>query len=324
MKKFIILLMFQSVLILSLQAQKVSNYTYRLDNGINVKAEQCWNRVWVDQRFDAIKESDKATPLVVNLRTLGDLMSKSVYKLYSSGKEVKPQGEKPGTYSLKLTFKLSGKPGTLSFDIDNIVIKPQTKTTVSVTLYDYQVLIEETPGDQKGLSYYDSKIDRYRGNPEQNPTFGIPAFYAKGKHDKPIVPDESIGAKNGRIKSGTYDVLITLGAPGRTQRVWLENFIMKPDVNYKITTNLNAGVISYAGGNKEVKGIHMYSAGTASRQTGNPAPDKNLEILKCESQNITNACPPGTYDVLLNFGNGTRYEWKKNIAVVTGKRTEVK
>ena len=324
MKKFIVLLMFQSVLVLSLQAQKVSNYIYRLDNGIIVKTEQCWNQVWVDQRFDALKESEKTTPFAVNVRALGDLMLKSGFKLYSAAKEVNMQGVKPGTYNLKLTFKLSGKPGTLGFDVDNIVIKPQTKTTISVILYDYQVLIEESPGSQNGLAYYDSKIDRYRGNQEQNPTCGIPSFYPKGQHAKPIVPDESLGAKNGRIKPGTYDVLITLGAPGHMQKIWLENFIMKSDVSYKITTNLNAGVVSYTGGNKEVKGIHMYPAGTANSQKGNPAPDKNLEILKCESQNITNPCPPGTYDVLINIGNGTRYEWRKNIAVMTGSRTEVK
>jgi hypothetical protein len=323
MKKVIILFMFLAVMVFSLQAQKVLNYTYRLDNGITVKTEQCWNQAWVDQRFDAAKASDQA-PLILSARTLGNLTLNSAFKLYSSGKEVKVQGVKPGTYTMKVTFKLSGKPGSLSFDIDNIIIKPQTKTTVSVTLYDYQILIAETPGNLKGLSSFISKVDRYSGNTEQNPAYGIPTFYSKGARDKPIEPVEITNNKNVRIKPGTYDVLITLGAPGKTQKVWLENFILKPDVSYNITTNLNAGLVEYAGVNRDVKAFHMYPAGTADRQKGTASPDKNLELIKCESQTSISACPPGTYDVLINFNNGARYEWRKNIVVKTGTRTQVK
>jgi hypothetical protein len=323
MKKIIGLLMFHAVVILSLQAQGVSNFSYRLDNGINVKMEQCWNHVWVDQSFSASAATDPA-PLSINMRTLGELTAGSAFKLYGAGKEVPLKNAKPGTYVLKLTFKLSGKPGTLSFDIDNIVIKQGNKTSVSVTIYDYQVMIEETPGSQKGLAFYDSKIDRNKGISELNASCGVPTFYAKGQHANPIKPDEPVNNKSGRIKPGIYDVMITLGSPGKIQKVWFENFNMKPDVSYKITTNLNAGAVSYTGTNKEVKAIHLYPAGTAARQTGNPAPDKNLEIIKCENLTTSTTCPPGAYDVLLNYSNGTKYEWRKNIVVKTGSRTEVK
>ena len=99
---------------------------------------------------------------------------------------------------------------------------------------------------------------------------------------------------------------------------------MKPDVSYKISTNLNAGVIIYTGGNKEVKDMHLYPAGTAGNQTGNPAPVKNLDIIGYDSFTLTNACPPGAYDVLLTIGKNARYEWRKNIVVKTGTKTEVK
>lgn len=324
MKKFIHLLIVLFSLSLSLQAQKVTNYIYALDNGINVKSEKCWNQVWIDQQFDAIKASDQA-PLILSVRTLGDLTSNSSFKLFSAGKEVKVQGAKPGTYTMKVTFKLSGKPGNLSFDVDNIVIKPQTKTTVSVILYDYQMQIEEVTGSQGGLASFSSGVERYKGFSEPNPTCGIPTFYMKGAHDKPITPAETASNnKKGKMKPGTYDVLITLGTPSNPQKIWLENFKMKPDVTYNIKTNLNAGIVMYSGTNKDVKSIHLYPAGTADKQKGAVTPDKNLEIVRCETQNTTSACPPGTYDVLLNIGNGTRYEWRKNIAVTTGKRTEVK
>ena len=57
------------------------------------------------------------------------------------------QGAAPGTYDMKLSFKLSGKPGTLSFMVGNVIIKPNTKTNVSITLYDYQIAITEISGN---------------------------------------------------------------------------------------------------------------------------------------------------------------------------------
>lgn len=322
MKKISAFLMFYAVILISLQAQKVSNYTYHFDNGISVRSELGWNHVWVSQRFETLK--DQSAPLSLDLRTLGDLSSSSTFKMLSGGREVKVQGSKPGTYTVRMTYKLSGKPGTLNFDVENVVIKPGSKTILSVTLYDYQIIVEETPGDYKGQSYFDSKVLRYRGSPEDNPGCGVPLFYMKGAHEKPVATGLPANSKSCRIKPATYDILLTLGFPGHVQKIWLENFLMKPDIGYKITTNLNAGVIAYAGTNREVKGLSFYPAGTADRQTGAPAPDRNLEILKCEGTTSSYACAPGSYDVLLVIGNGVRYEWRKNIVVRTGSRTEVK
>lgn len=323
MKKIAMLLLFLAVTILALQAQKVLDFNYHLANGINVKMEKCWNNVWIDQKFEPLKPSDQAPPLSLNVRTLGDFSAGSSFKLMSGGKEIKLQGVKPGTYNLRMTYKLSGKPGTLNYDIDNIVIKSGNKTVVSVTLYAYQILIDEAPGSFKGLASFESQIQRFRGNADQTLSH-LPSFYLKGNHEKAIPPDEKTGANNGKIKPGTYDVLITIECPQRIQKVWLENFTMKPDISYKIMVNLNGGIITYSGGNKDVKAIHLYPAGTSARQTGSPAPDKNSEIMKCDNPAATFACPPGTYDVLLNFQNGAKYEWRKNLIVKTGARTDVR
>jgi hypothetical protein len=323
MKKLFFLFFILSLPILSLQGQNVSNYIYLLDNGINVKTGHSWSHVWEQQTYEAIKAGDQSTPLAVNTRTLGNLISSSSYKLLSAGKEVKMQGIAPGTYDLKLTFKLSGKPGTLSFVVGNIVIKPKTKTSLSVTLFDTQVTITETPGTLKGLSAYESNVSSFNGNVEQITYKGVFSFYAKGKRDTKITPDEATSETKGKIKSGTYDILITISISGQKHEVWLENFVMKPDVGYKIGTNLNGGVITYTGGNKEVKSMGLYPAGTAAQQTAKPAPDKTREIIGYENIKSTNACPPGSYDVLLNFGSA-KYEWRKSIVVQTGVRAEVK
>jgi hypothetical protein len=323
MKNLLILFLFQSALIISLSGQTVSNYNCKLDNGIVIKTENCWNQVWVSQSFGAMNPADK-TPLTINLRTLGDLTSSSSFKLIGSGKEVKVQDAKPGTYTMKLIFKLSGKPGNLTFDIDNVIIKAGSKTTVSLTLYDFQILIQEKPVSQTGLSAYELKINRYKGNPEDDPLYGVPSFFNKGKHDTPVKPDKVTNNKAGMLKPGTYDMAISLGISGHIQRIWLENFTMKPDVSYIVTANLNAGIMTYSGIDKDVKAIHLYPAGTAAKQSGNPAPDKNFEIIKCDNKTLTCACPPGTYDVLLNINNGVKYEWRKNLVVQTGMRVGVK
>jgi hypothetical protein len=322
MKKIALLLLFLAVTIQALQSQKVSNYTYHLTNGINVKTEKCWNNVWIDQKFEPLKPGEQ--PLSLNVRTLGDFSAGSSFKLLSGGKEVKLQGIKTGTYTLRMTYKLSGKPGTLTFDVDNIQIKAQNKTVVSITLYEYQILVDETPGTHNGLAFFESHVQGFKGNTDQSMNRISPAFYQKGNHEKAIVPDQKTGENNGKIKPGTYDVLVSFESPQRTQKVWLENFTLKPDLGYKITVNLNGGIITYSGGNKEVKAMHLYPAGISAQQIGTPAPDKNSEIMRCDNPSGTFACPPGTYDVLLNFQNGAKYEWKKNIAVSTGSRAYVK
>ncbi len=324
MKKVAVQLLILAVTVISLQAQKASNCVYHLTNGINVKTEKCWNNVWIYQKFEPVKAGDQSPLLSLNLRTLGELSAGSTFQLYSGGKEVKVQSAKPGNYSMKITYKLSGEPGTLTFDISDVVIKPSNRTVLSVTLYEYQVLIDESPGSFKGLAGYETVINRFKGNTDQKFNEGTAEFYAKGSHDKTIPPDVKTDAGKGNIKAGTYDMLVSVNVAGRIQKVWLENFTLKPDVGYKISINLNAGVITYAGLNKDVVAMHLYPAGTAARQSGNPAPDKTSEIIKLDNPSNTFACAPGAYDVLLNFKNGAKYEWRKNIVVTTGARALVK
>jgi len=323
MKRLFFYLALNAVLFISLNGQTVSNYSCKLDNGVLIKTEKCWNQVWVSQSFSSSTPADKA-PLSINLRTLGDFTTGSSFSLFSSGKEVRMQDAKPGTYTMKLAFKLSGKPGSLTFDIENVQIKAGSKTTVSVTLYGYQVLLQETAGSHGGLAAVNSKVSRYKGNPETDPAFGTLTFFAKGKHDAALTPDKVTDSRSVSIKPGTYDVMISFGNPGYIQKMWLENLSLKADVSYTISTNLNAGVITYSGVNKDVKVLHLYPAGTSARMP-NPVPDKSQELVKCDNSTLTSACPPGTYDVMLEIkskGN-SQYEWRKNIVIQTGMRAGV-
>ncbi|MGE5420666.1 MAG: hypothetical protein ACM3UT_10795 [Chloroflexota bacterium] len=322
MKKLIFIPAIQALLILSMQAQPVSDYLYKLDNGITVKNDHTWSQVWVQQSYAPLTASDQS-PLHVDVRTLGDLVSGSAYILTSNGKEIKMKGLAPGTYDLKMTFKLSGEPGNLSFRVPGMVIKPKMKTNVMVTLYDYQIMIDESTSSATTASF-ETAVQRCKLTPVQANLIGVPTFFSAGDHSKPVMPDDGAGKTKGRIKPGTYDVLLTINLSGQNHKVWLEEFQMKPGTNYKMTANLNAGGIVYTGGNKDVKSMHLYPAGTAAQQTGTPMPVKGQETISYGNITELNCCTPGTFDVLLRIGNGDKYEWRRNVAVTTGTKTEVK
>jgi hypothetical protein len=325
MKKNLLFIILFAVIIFPLEAQKAVNYIYKLDNGITVKMEKSWGNVWIQQSQAEFKAGDDQHSVDVVMRPMGELLKpgSTVTKFMSNGKEVKMTNAPAGTYDLKITAQLSGKPGTISFDVPGIVVKAKMKTTVNVTLYDYAITIDEVAGANKGLAGYESKITRYKGNTEQNLNLGLPSFYAKGAHDKKIPPDEPVGNNLGKIKPGTYDVCITIEIAGKSQKVWLENFTMKPDITYKINTNLNAGEIMYAGTVRDVRQLLLYPAGSADK-IGAAKPDKSVEIIAYEPGSGKFACRPGSYDVLLSIGNGAKYEWKKGIVVRSGTRTDVK
>ncbi len=324
MKNIMSFLIVVAVISLQINAQPVSNYNYKLDNGITVKTEKTWSQVWVQQTYSNLASGEKANPLSVNIRALGSLITGSEFKLMSGTKEVKIQDAKPGTYDLRLTFKLTGTPGTLSFVIGNILIKEKSKTAVDITLYDYQLIVNDAPAKLNGMSAYETDIDRCKTHTQQDIYKGIPAFYETGMHDKPLQIAKAESDIKGQIKPGTYDLLLTLGISNQVQKVWLENFILRPDTKYKITVNLNAGGIQYIGGNKDVTSLRLYPAGTSARQTGSPAPDKNLETISFTDLKVANCTSPGVYDILIDYGKGKKYEWRKNIAVTTGSKTDIK
>jgi hypothetical protein len=321
MKKLLSIPTLSVIMILSLQAQPVSDYLYKLDNGITIKTENTWRQVWVHQSHTPLPANDQS-PVSVNVRTLGDLIASQSFVVMSKGKEVKTRGIAPGSYDLRMTFKLSGKPGALSFVVGNVIVKPNTKTNVGITLYDYQIMVDESMTASSGLSSFETSVQRCKSSPVEVKLQGIPVFYNPGNRSAPVNPEEGGGKTKGKIKAGTYDVLMTIGLSGQNHKVWMENFQMKPGASYRISANLNAGGIVYAGGNKNVKSMHLYPAGTAARQTGTPAPVKNLETISYTSIMELNCCTPGTFDVLLRTGD--KYEWRTNIAVTTGMKTEVR
>lgn len=322
MKKLLSIPALSVIMILSLQAQPVSDYLYKLDNGIIVKKDLSWSQVWVQQSHAPLAANDQ-NQFAVNVRTLGDLISSQSFTLMSGGKEVKTKGIAPGTYDLKMSFKLSGTPGSLSFVVGNVVIKPKTKTNISVTLYDYQIIVDETAFSGSGPSGFETAVQRCKLSPFDGTLTAIPEFYTWGNRSVTIAPQEGAGKGKGRIRAGRYDVLMNINLGGQKHKVWLENFEMKPGATYKISANLNAGGIIYTGTNRNVRAMHLYPAGASAQQTGPAAPIKNINPMVYSNITELSCCTPGTFDVLLQM-QGDKYEWRKNVAVTTGSKTEIK
>ena len=51
MRTFISVMVLWAVISLHVSAQPVSNYIYKLDNGITVRTEKTWSQVWVQQAY---------------------------------------------------------------------------------------------------------------------------------------------------------------------------------------------------------------------------------------------------------------------------------
>jgi hypothetical protein len=184
-------------------------------------------------------------------------------------------------------------------------------------------MINESAASGSQLASFETEVKRCKLSPATEGYSALPTFYPKGNHAQAINPDEGAGKTKGKIKAETYDVLLIINISGQNQKVWLENFQLKPATAYKISTNLNAGGIIYGGTARDIKSMRLYPAGTAASQTGNPSPVKNLEIISYTSVKDLNCCTPGTFDVLLQTGND-KYEWRKSVAVTTGTKTEIK
>jgi hypothetical protein len=320
MKKSFITLLFIAVFVYPLIGQTAGNYTFKFDNGAVVKTERDWGHIWIQQKQEAFAANEEHQSVVIKITTFGELGNNTTFKLSSGGKDVKLKEAAPGMYDLKITSKLIGKPGTISFDASGIEVKAKMKTTVTVTIYKYQVSIEDAAVANKGLAGYEAKIALYKGNIDPTGKMATVAFYAKGAHDQKLTPDVVTNEVSGKIKPGTYDALVSIDISGKVQKVWIENITLKADMNYKLITNMNAGTVTYAGGNRDLKILMLYPAGTADRT---PKADKSTAMMVYDPSYSTYPCPPGSFDALLTNGTG-KTEWRKNVVVRSGVRTDIR
>lgn len=312
------------LLIKPVLSQTVSNYKYKLDNGINIVTEKGWNWVNASQTFTPIDSAPTRDALVIRIKSVGDLFGESKITVKKNNLEINPASAKEGSYVVHANCRLLSTPsGSITFEVSNVQVKPKMQTVLTVLVHDVQVSITEAPKSSKGLSYYELKLLNYKGDQGVR---GEIYFFKPGTKTPRIPPAEPQGDYYGLTKPGIYDIqtLFDLNATDFDYKLWFQNMQLKPDTRYILAINLNAAELRYAGGNYEVKALQLYPAGTAKLLNEAAKPQPSKKVFGFERPQRFTLCPPGTYDVLLDYGFGVRYEWRKNVECKVGERVEVK
>ncbi|PKN73419.1 MAG: hypothetical protein CVU52_07185 [Deltaproteobacteria bacterium HGW-Deltaproteobacteria-10] len=318
-------------------AQTVANYSYKLDNGVVVKTERGWNYVKVSESFIKQKNHQETGALTVKVRATGNLISTSEVTVLQNGVAFNPGSLAPGNYDLNVTCRLSSaNKGNITFEVRGISIKSvmendakgiSTKyimdTSVDITVHDVQIVIEEKAVARKGLARYETRSLNYVGT---GGSWNLPLFYRPGDRTRKIMPDEPAADYHGAIKPGNYDICqkINIEWLGFEHKIWLQNMELKADTSYKITCILNSAEVIYTGGVYSMKELAFYPPGYAIKMKDKPQRNRKLEVFSHGKPWQTTACPPGTYDLMLDHHGQVQNQWREGVVLEAGKKTEVK
>ena len=305
-----------------INSQTISNYVYKFENGVNVVTEKGWNWINLSVSNGILDSAKIKSPLLVEVRSIGDLVAGSKFKVLKDSSEVNMETLTPGSYKLSVGCSLLQKNGTISFDVNDVVIREKMQTILTISVHDAEIIINESITEADGLTIYEVRIDKNTG---QNGIIVTPHFYAPGTVSPEIAPVATVSPCLGKIKPGTYDIKtnIELKMTGFAHIIQVKNISLKPDAKYVFSCNLNVGELRYAGDNSNVKAVHLYPAGTASKLKGIAKPQKDIEIFGFERPTWFTVCPPGTYDILLEYTAPVKYEWKRNIVCKVGEQTDI-
>jgi hypothetical protein len=320
-----VLLCFTFLFTVNTPAQSVSDYHYTLENGIEVVTDHGWNFVFIYEQTDEFDNKDQAE-LKLNAYAVGDMLAgENTFELLSAegrrvpGLEDNPRVYHlgPGTYSAVCTLPLKDGAGEISFKINNIQAEAAESTTVSAVFNEVGITVEEEGDTKGGLAAYSAFSEIYAG--ERGPAV-YPHMYKPGDHSQRLKPAESINDQTHRIGPGIYDLFLDMdiSCAGFGYEIWLNNIELKEDTRTNVTVNLHGSEIevrSASGSRPDM--IHFYREGTADKIGLNE--DKDLELYAIEGPGCE--CPAGTYDILLNYGYGERYEWKKSVKCLIGEKT---
>ncbi len=302
--------------------QTISNYEYKFDNGMKMVTEKGWNLVNISQTFNILDTARTKSPLLIKVNSIGDLISESKFKVFKDSSEVNPEIAAVGSYKLSVECRLLQNNGSISFEVNDVVIKEKLQTILTISVHNTEILIQESNAYNNGLMVYETYVIKNTG---QNGIETTPHFYAPGTVSPEIPPAEALDHYLGKNKPGIYDIKtnIELKMTGFSHIIWLQGITLKPDIRYVFSFNLNVGELRYSGGDSNVKAVHLYPAGTANKLKGVAKPQKNIEVFGFERPSWFTISPPGTYDILLEYGPQIKYEWRKNVVCKVGEQTDI-
>lgn len=330
--KYLSILVIPLFIILSLRvnAQDVTQYNYVLESGIKVNTTHGWNFLRVNQNMNSL-ESGEETGLSLSFIDVGDLVSGNALLQITSmnGDTLFTLEEKkdyytlePGTYNGFCKLSLDDNSGSVSFYISGIEVKETKKTNCTVFLNDVQVIIEKEADVKGGLGTYRT-IAMASKDAEEGGPVAYPSIYNPDNHSQELSPVESPNDVTHRIQPGIYDLFVDVDISwaGYKYQIWLENIEIEKDIRKIFRLNLNGSKITVNCEEECPEIIHFYPVGTA--ETIGLKEDKSLEKYSIESPKGKNICPPGSYDILLNYGYGERYEWRENVNCKYGELTVI-
>ncbi|MFO8062761.1 MAG: hypothetical protein R6U31_07545 [bacterium] len=325
--KYLIFILMLIAGICVVSALTVSDYHYELDNGTVLETVNGWDFVRHYTRTDTITEKDKRMDLYLEFVDTGRLLAgkSGVTIINSKGDSVTvDSGEesfklKPDDYTLLVKLPLINSNGFISYKAEDIETDGIHYKEITFLLHDIELTVMEEDKNMHGLAQYMPEVHTYEG--EKAKFSSYPGIFRNGEE---IEPDESINDFTHRIKSGKYDMRIEMDMSwaGYKYIIMLNDFEMKKNTVYIPRINLNASSVKMDESFEDYPSlIHFYPIGTANEIGLTEKPE--LEVFKIESPRGPHVCPPGGYDVLLNYDYGARYEWKKNVNFFVGDNTVI-
>ncbi|GEM_PF-3631877 len=348
MKRRLLLTLVLSILFSSLgTAQKVEGIRYVTEFGIPVKIEKSWHFSKVTQNFD-IKETPEGTKRQFDFNIgwypIIKLTDFEIKVMNAKGEVVDkpkpgtpPASLPPGKYSAEITGTYAEGFGKVSFLITGLELKdPPTvppaqgkkavpKSSITSVRLDFnlpQVRIRKSPADLKGKTRWDLETFWAPGKKEAG-YVGRPKLFEAGKLVQGIEGADWWGT----YKPGKYDLLLSadISRAGKSFDVRIPGINMEANTRYQIDFVLNGGAVIVKSQNMPHL-IHFYLPGTADKagdiKSWTQYPPN--ELWRIEGPGYPVCCPPGTYDILFNFGHGAKYEWRKNIRIDVGSLVELK
>lgn len=311
-------------------AQTVTNVQHSLADGVRVVTVKGWHGVFVSSSEADLPDTDKgAVEMVVHDQ--GHLLGpdwKAELSTDNAGTPIELSSAAaaatdvaPGIYSARVRASLDGQAGSFTFRIDKIQVDAGRRTSLYTLVRDAEVTLETKQDARQGAAWFQVRAGAHRWDGDAaGAGVGYPALFPAGDHSHEVQYLDRPNDITGVVSAGTYDLRIDVDVSpaGIHYITWVRGLSLAPDTSTRVFLNLNAGSVRFEG-DPAPSILHFYPRGSAAK-LGN-SQDQRLELYHIENPRHLCAVPPGTYDILYDYGYGERLVWSPDVHIPYGKIT---
>ncbi len=311
-------------------AQTVTNVQHTLANGVRVVTVKGWHGVSVSSSEADVPNTDRGA-VEMAVYDQGDLLGPDWKADLSAADAAAPielsaaapaaADLAPGIYTARVSAPLAGQAGSFTFRIDGIHVDTGRRTSLRTLVRDAEVTIETSQEPRNGAAWFQVRAGAHRWDGDAaGAGVGYPALFPAGDHANEVQYLDRPNDITGVVAAGTYDLRIDVDvSPAGVHFVtWVEGLSLGPDTSTKVFLNLNAGSVRFEG-DPAPSILHFYRRGSAAKLGSSQ--DQRLELYHIESPRHLCAVPPGTYDILYDYGYGERLVWSPDVRIPYGKVT---